>query len=244
MIRYWLTSAHETDFDEKVKDVCELYEAAPTLALEGERTISTDEMTGIQALERLHQGLPLAPGHIERREFEYIRHGTLALIVSRDIVSGRIIAPICGPSRTEQDYLAHIQAVVATDPVAKRWHFVNDNLNTHQSESLVRWVVEVSGCQQELGVKGKEGILKDQGSRAAFLADPSHKVVFHYTPRHASWLNQIEIWLGILVRKLLKRGNFVSVADLQEKILQFIGYYNVTMAKPFKWTYKGKVLCA
>ena len=244
MIRYWLTSAHEEDFDEKVKDVCELYEAASALAVEGERTISTDEMTGIQALERLHEGLGLAPGHIERREFEYIRHGTLALIVSRDIVSGRIIAPLCGPSRTEQDYLAHIQAVVATDPAALRWHFVNDNLNTHQSESLVRWVAEVSGCPQELGLKGKSGILKDQQSRAAFLADPKHKVVFHYTPRHASWLNQIEIWLGILVKKLLKRGNFVSVADLQEKILHFIGYYNVTMAKPFKWTYKGKVLCA
>jgi transposase len=243
LIRYWLTSAHEEDFDEKVKDVCELYETAPALAAEGERTISTDEMTGIQALERLHPGLPLAPGHIERREFEYIRHGTLALIVSRDIVSGKIIAPFCGPRRTEQDYLAHIRAVVATDPAALRWHFVNDNLNTHQSESLVRWVAEVSGCQQELGLKGKIGILKDQESRAAFLADPSHKVVFHYTPKHASWLNQIEIWLGILVRKLLKRGNFVSVADLQEKILQFIGYYNVTMAKPFKWTYKGKVLC-
>lgn len=243
MIRYWLTPAHEEGFDKKVKDVCELYVAAPALAAEGERTISTDEMTGIQALERLHPGLPLAPGHIERREFEYIRHGTLALIISRDIVSGKIIAPICGPRRTEQDYLDHIRSVVATDPAALRWHFVNDNLNTHQSESLVRWVAEVSGSQQELGLKGKEGILKDQESRAAFLADPTHKVVFHYTPKHASWLNQIEIWLGILVKKLLKRGNFVSVADLQEKILQFIGYYNVTMAKPFKWTYKGKVLC-
>ena len=243
MIRYWLTPAHEEDFDEKVKDVCELYEAAPALALEGERAISTDEMTGIQALERLHPGLPLAPGHIERREFEYIRHGTRTLIVSRDIVSGKIIAPSCGSSRTEQDYLAHIKGVVATDPGAVRWHFVNDNLNRHQSESLVRWVAEISECQQELGLKGEIGILKNQASRAAFLADPSHKVVFHYTPKHASWLNQIEIWLGILVKKLLKRGSFTSVADLQEKILQFIGYYNVTMAKPFKWTYKGKVLC-
>jgi len=210
----------------------------------GERTLSTDEMTGIQALERLHPGLPLAPGQIERREFEYIRHGTRCLIVSRDIVSGKIIAPSCGSSRTEQDYLAHIKAVVATDSVAIRWHFVNDNLNTHQSESLVRWVAELSGCQQDLGLKGKIGILKDQLSRAAFLADPTHKVVFHYTPKHASWLNQIEIWLGILVRKLLHRGSFTSVADLQEKILMFIGYYNATMAKPFAWTYKGKVLCA
>jgi putative transposase len=95
-----------------------------------------------------------------------------------------------------------------------------------------------------IGVKGKSGILKNQKSRAAFLSDATHKVVFHYTPIHASWLNQIEIWLGILTRKLLKRGNFSTLTDLQEQILQFIGYYNVTMAKPFAWTYKGKVLCA
>jgi hypothetical protein len=185
LIGYWLTPAYEEGFDEKVKDVCELYQAAPAHAQAGERTMSTDEMTGIQALERLHPGLGLAPGHIERREFEYIRHGTRCLIVSRDIVSGKIIAPFCGPSRTEKDYLAHISAVVAIDPTVVRWHFVNDNLNTHQSESLVRWVAEVSGCQQELGLKGKLGILKDQMTRAAFLADPTHKVVFHYTPKHA-----------------------------------------------------------
>lgn len=204
--------------------------------------VCNDELTGIQALERLHPGLPLAPGMVERREFEYKRHGTLSLIASRDVVSGRLLTPYLGPTRTEQDYLAHIKGVIGTDPTASRWHFVVDNLNTHQSESLVRWVAELSGVDQELGEKGKWGILKSKRSRAAFLADPTHKVVFHYTPLHASWLNQIEIWLGILVRKLLKRGNFTSLVDLQEQILRFIGYYNATMAKPFAWTYKGKAL--
>lgn len=203
--------------------------------------MSTDELTGVQALERKHPGLPLAPGKVERREFEYIRHGTRAFILSRDVVSGKLVAPHAGPTRTEADFLAHVQAVVATDPTATRWHFVCDNLNIHQSASLVRWVAELSGIEEDLGEKGEYGILASMPCRAAFLSDPTHKVVFHYTPRHSSWMNQIEIWLSILVRKLLKRGSFTSVEDLQAKVLAFIDYYNRT-AKPFKWTYQGKAL--
>ena len=223
---------------------CQVYQQAPEVVKEGERTMSTDELTGVQALERKHPGLPLAPGKVERREFEYIRHGTRAFILSRDVVSGQIIAPSCGPTRTEQDFLAHVQSVVATDQEATRWHFVCDNLNIHQSEALVRWVAEQSGIDQDLGIKGKCGILASMPSRAAFLSDPSHQIVFHYTPKHSSWVNQIEIWLSILVRKLLKRGSFLSVEDLQTRVLAFIDYYNHTMAKPFKWTYQGKALMA
>ncbi len=206
--------------------------------------MSTDELTGVQALERQHPGLPLVPGKVERREFEYIRHGTLAFIISRDVVTGQILAPHGGATRTEADFLAHVQAVIASDEKAPRWHFVVDNLNTHCSESLVRWVAKESGLELELGVKGKSGILANRHTRAEFLGDPSHRVVFHYTPKHTSWMNQVEIWLSILVRKLLKRGSFQSVEELQEKVMGFIDYYNRAMAKPFKWTYQGKVLVA
>ncbi len=225
-------------------EVSGLYQAAPQLAAAGEHVLSTDELTGVQALERKHPGLPVAPGKVARREFEYIRHGTCSCILSREVVSGQLVAPSCGPTRTEGDFLAHIQGVVATDPTAARWRFVVDNLDIHRSASLVRYVAALSGLDEDLGEQGKRGLLANRQTRAAFLRDSRHRIVFHYTPKHSSWLNQIELWLSILVRKLLKRGSFTSVADLRTKVLAFIDYYNRTMAKPFKWTYQGKALVA
>jgi transposase len=241
------TYEREEQFDEKVVDVCELYRTAGAgeLTKQGERIVSTDEMTGVQALERCHPTLPMQPGKVERREFEYIRHGTRSFIIDLNVASGTIGNTSCGPTRNEADFASHVMGTVATDPDVSRWHFVVDNLDTHRSETLVRLVAKASGLEEmDLGEKGKHGILHNRQTRAAFLSDPTHKIVFHYTPKHSSWLNQIEIWLSILVRKLLKRGSFISVEELQEKVLQFIEYYNKTMAKPFAWTYRGKALAA
>ena len=222
--------------------VCACYLAAPQLLKEeGLHTVSTDEMTGIQALARIAPTKAMQPGCPERREFEYKRHGTQCLIGNFEVATGQVMAPTVQQTRTEEDFAAHLRRTVATDPEAG-WIFLSDNLTIHCSETLVRDVAAACGIADELGKKGKRGVLQSVATRKAFLTDPSHRLRFVYVPKHTSWLNQIEIWFSILVRRVLKRGNFTSTAALRDKILAFIEYFNGTLAKPFKWTFTGRPL--
>ncbi len=243
--RYWLNAktkaADPVAFAEAVETICTVYAYAPMLEALGCHVVSTDEMTGIQALERAAPTKPMRPGCPERREHEYIRHGTLSLIATFNVATGAVLAPTLGPTRTEADFAAHIAQIVATDPDAS-WLFLADNLNTHQSEALVRLVAHHCGLTADLGAKGQAGVLRSMASRAAFLGDPAHRIQFLYTPKHTSWLNQIELWFSILVRRILRRGNFASTAALRERILAFIAYFNQT-AHPFRWTTTGRALC-
>jgi hypothetical protein len=230
--------------NDKVSEVCELYAQAPALREAGVHVISADEKTGIQALERAAGTLPAQPktalrgGQRERQEYEYKRHGTQCLFANLEVATGLQVAPSIGATRKEEDFVRHIAQTVATDAAAS-WVFIVDNLNTHQSAGLVEWVAAALGYEGELGEKEKSGILRSMASRAEFLSRSEHRIRFVYTPRHSSWLNQVEMWFGVLTRRLLRRGSFSSVEELREKVLAFIEYYNEHLAKPYKWRYQG-----
>lgn len=180
--RYWL-NAKEKDpeqFQQKVETVCGAYLEAPRLYKEeNTHTVCTDEMTGIQALERIAATLPMTPGHTECREFEYLRHGTTTLIGNFHVVTGQLVAPTLGPTRTEPDFVHHVAQTVATDPTAS-WVFVVDNLNIHASEGLVEWVAKTCGIEQDLGIHR----LLQRGFREAVPLD------VHGPPAANRWLGQ------------------------------------------------------
>ena len=206
-----------------------------TQAAAGTHVISSDEKTGIQALERAGATLLMQPGKGERREFNYLRHGTQVLVGNLDLATGQMITPTVGDTRTEADFLEHIERTVASDPDAS-WIFLVDQLNTHKSASLVEYVAATIGDTQDLGSKGVSGILKTMPSRMAYLSHPAHRIRLVYTPKHCSWLNPIEVWFSTLSARVLRRGNFTSIAKLKQKILTYIEYYNTVLAKPYQWS--------
>jgi transposase len=244
--KYWLFSPDRStpEFDARVRLICDIYsEAIEAYNDYGVHTICLDEQTGIQALERIARDLPCIEGQVPRIEFEYIRHGTLCLFGNFHVATGKIVNPTIRETRTEADFLDNLKGVIQSDPKA-RFRFVLDNLNTHCSASCVHFVAEQCGIDSnDLGRKGHSGILKDRHSRQEFLSNPLHRIHFYFLPRHTSWMNQVEIWLGIVRRKVTRFGNFVSVENLRSKLLQFISYYNDVFAHPYAWTYRGKPLC-
>jgi transposase len=242
--RHWLNTTEKDPelFQAQVEMVCACYQDAPELFYRHDtHTLSVDEMTGIQALERIAATLPMSPGRVERPEFEYARHGTLTWIGNFHVVTGELVAPTLGPRRTEGDFVGHIERTVGLDPEA-RYVFLVDNLNIHQSASLVEWVARSCGLEEDLGKKGVRGVLQSQKTRQEFLSDLSHRIRFVYLPKHSSWLNQIEMVFAVVMRKVIRRGNFTSVEDLRAKLLAFMEYFNAVFAKPFRWTYTGRPL--
>jgi transposase len=204
--------------------------------------LSIDEKTGIQALERLEQIAPLSKGKHTRREFEYTRHGTTTLIAALNVGTGRLQNYLLNPTRTELDYYQFIeqtaQQILDKEPKA-HIIFLADQLNTHLSESLVLWAAKVNNIDTDLGVKGKNGVLKSMKTRMAFLENQKHQIRFTFTPKHCSWLNPIENWFAKLQKHVITNGNFVSIEDLNLKIEKYIAFYNKTLIKPLNWKFKG-----
>jgi len=189
--RSWLTS-HDPDFWEKAADVCGLYLNPPDNAL----VLSVDEKTGMQAKSRTHPTKPVRPGLVERREFEYRRHGTAALFAALDVHSGEVIWDAKERNRSV-DFISFLTHLDAVTPSELTLHLVLDNGSSHVSKQTKKW-----------------------------LDDHNDRFRVHHTPTHASWLNQIELFFSILGRRLLRRGEFESVDDLVHKISAFITDYN------------------
>lgn len=148
--KYWLNTKEQDPvlFGQQVETVCQTYLIAGDLYFQcNTHTVCVDEMTSIQALERNSPKKPMRAGSPELLEFEYTRHGTQCLIANWHVVLGQMISPTVGDTRTEADFAQHIQTTVDTDPTAK-WVFVMDQLNTHKSATLVKYVASVEGSMR------------------------------------------------------------------------------------------------
>lgn len=198
----------------------------------------SDEKTGIQALSHKKTG-PMRPGRDRRVDPGYKRNGTSCLIAGRDVATGKICTYSLGGTRKEGDYLEHVKRIVGTNPDGEHI-IICDQLNTHKSASLVEWVAKQINFEGDLGTKRRKGILGSVKNRMGFLEDKSHRIRFLYTPKHCSWMNQIENWFAVLERRVIKQGEFDSVEVLNEKIHNFIPYYNKCMSKPFNWKSTGE----
>jgi transposase len=229
---YWLNST-DPQFDAKMQEIVGLYLQALEMYQRGEILLSVDEKTSIQALERKHPTIQGRAGSFTRIEHEYIRHGTRCLTAGFEVATGAVMGMLTA-NRPAEVFAEFVQWACDYYAEAPRLHLVVDNLSTHYHTLICQVVADFCHCDA--------GPLKTGSQRKRFLTDSSKRVVFHFTPTHASWLNQIEIWFSTLTRKVIRRGDFGSLEDLEDKIIAFMDYHNAYLAKPYKWTYTGKPL--
>jgi len=231
---YWLNS-HDDDFEAKAQRICQLYVGALESFEQGRLVICCDEKSGMQVLDRKAPTKPARPGQRERREHEYIRRGTRVLINSLAVATGQVAWTI-GATRKATDFVAHLKRAYQHLPRMKRYDWVVDNLNTHWSLDVCRLVARWCKLPFE-PEKLKKGV-----QRRAFLSDPSHHHIFHFTPKHGSWLNQAELFFGVLQRRFLARGSFSSLKDFERRLERYLKAYNARHAHPYRWTYTGEPL--
>jgi hypothetical protein len=231
---YWLNS-HDEDFDIKSKAICQLYVTALASYRQGRFVVCCDEKTGMQILERKAPTKPAQAGRRERREHAYRRHGTRVLINSLAVATGQIAWTI-GTTRKTPDFVAHLKRAYQCLPRMERYDWVMDNLNTHWSLEVCRVVAR--WCT----VPFEPNKLKTGPQRRSFLKDPSHRHVFHFTPKHGSWLNQAELFFGVLHHRFLARGSFSSAKEFERRLERFFQEYNTRHAHPYRWTYTGEPL--
>ena len=201
----------------------------------GQLVICSDEKTGVQILQRKYPTQPARPGHPEKREQDYIRYGTRALIASFVVPTGEVVWDL-GLTRTSQDFAAHLLHVARQ---VRGWQgvtWVLDNLNTHWSVE----VCEVLAMLNDLPFCPRS--LRAGAQRRAFLTDPEHAYRFVFTPKHGSWLNQVELWFSVLARRFLKRGDFAGAEQFEARLRAFLEDYNSQQAHPYRWTYTGQPL--
>jgi transposase len=196
----------------KVTDICGLYlgtnEDIPANAI----VLSVDEKSQIQALDRTVPILPMQEGRIERRSHDYYRHGTTTLFAALEIATGQVTAAL-KPKHRHQEFLAFLRQIERTyrhavDPETGEpveLHLVMDNYAAHKHKKVRDWLEQ----------------------------NPRFKV--HFTPTHASWMNLVEIWFGLVERQAVRRGIFKSVKDLNGKLRAYIEGWN-ERAHPFVWT--------
>jgi hypothetical protein len=231
---YWLNS-HDPDFHARAQEICRLYLDAPRLIGLGEVVICTDEKTGILIRQRKYPTLPVEPGRPRRREHEYVRHGSLHLSVSFCVPTGQVAYDLT-QTHGGGDFAAHLRHAVREMPLASRYHWVLDNNRTHSTPGVCAAVARLCGIPFDVED------YPTAKARRAWLSDPSHKHVLHFTPVHGSWLNQAELFFSVVSRKLLRRDDFASRQEFTRRVGRWMDNHNRELAHPYRWTYAGTPL--